>query len=517
MSDSELVSGVSEILEVDPETYQQRVATDGEVLREEVATGTFDNPQAIVGLEYEFYAVKGPDATDRWGDHGGGAACSLARLPRRLLRYVGFEKELGLHNAELCTSPQPLSEPGLRAQEAQVQAQLVAARQPLDTEGIQLVSDGLWTIPPFGETARDYLTDSVEQDGIRIASNMSDSARYHAMANTDSSARMELDAPHVSIEADTVMIESLATSIQPHYQIPHASDLPLFHSYALRIAGPLLALAVNSPLFPPDLYDEGVDPQTILEDGHAEHRISVFETALNPEAGPGKVRFPADLDSVDAAIDRIVDDETMVPMPVSPGERFDDSFAHLRQKHGTYWRWVRPVFGGASRSAANARVEFRPLPGQPTVRDTIALQVAFSGLMTGLSRLDHPVIELDWETAHENFYAAAHEGLDADLEWITSDGAETTEIPELYEDLFDVIETGLRAHGLGTKAIDSYLMGLEERVEAGVTPADWKVTEVETRLDSGESFEDAVRGMQQTYIRKQADADLEETFASWLY
>jgi len=97
---------------------------------------------------------------------------------------MGFEKELGLHNAEMSTSPQPLSDHGLRAQLAEVRARLEAAENTAGVEGMRLVSDALWTIPPTGETARGYLTDSVDVDGVTVAVNMSDAVRYHAMANT---------------------------------------------------------------------------------------------------------------------------------------------------------------------------------------------------------------------------------------------------------------------------------------------------------------------------------------------
>ena len=72
MSASELAARVAEALAVDEEEFASRVAGELEVLREELAAGTFDNPQAIVGLEYEFYAVDAE--TD-----------ALMRVPRRLL------------------------------------------------------------------------------------------------------------------------------------------------------------------------------------------------------------------------------------------------------------------------------------------------------------------------------------------------------------------------------------------------------------------------------------------------
>ncbi|RBI64328.1 hypothetical protein DMJ13_07570 [halophilic archaeon] len=508
MTDDDLASSVETVLDVDPDGFQSRVEEEAEVIKRGLADGVFDNPQAIVGFEYEFYAV---DAETR----------ALSRVPRRLLELIGFEKELGLHNAEMSTSPQPLNSYGLAAQEAEVKARLAAAENRTNAEGMVLVSDGMWTIPPEGETARSYLTDSVDDDGVRIASNMSDSVRYHAMANTageDSTAPagMQLDAPHVSLSADTVMPESLITSIQPHYQVPHARDLPTYFRYAIRIAAPLLALGVNSPFFPPDLYDDA-PPEEILAGAWMSNRISVFESVLNaPGDTPAKVRFPDEFDTVEDAVDGIATDETIVPMPVSPADRFDDEFAHFRLKHGTYWRWVRPVFGGATRSSANARIEFRPIAAQPTVRDAIAFQAAFAGLLESTFRREHPVRHLDWVIARDNFYEAMREGLDADLYWIANNGAETTDSEEIFTDLFAHAKDGLTSRGLSEEEAAKYLWPLRQRARHAVTPAGWKHQEVKRRVDDGESFADAVFDMQRSYIDHQSETLLEGSFADWV-
>ena len=500
MSASELAARVAEALAVDEEEFASRVAEELEVLREELAAGTFDNPQAIVGLEYEFYAVD--DDTD-----------ALMRVPRRLLEYIGFEKELGLHNAELCTTPQPLSRYGLRAQEAEVQAKLDAARREVACEEMALVSDGLWTVPPIGETASEYLTDSVEADDIRIATNMTSSVRYHAMANTDYAAELQLEAPHVSMDADTVMPEALITSIQPHYQTAHAEDLPEYFRYALRVAGPLLAVAVNSPFFPPDLYD--ADAETVLADGYMENRVPVFESVLNP-ADSKKVTFPEDVDNIDEAIERVADDETVVPRLLDEQGRFDDRFAHFRHKHGSYWRWVRPVFDGPTRESANARIEFRPLPAQPTVRDTVALLAVFAGLLESLPRREHPLYELPWEDARDNFYAAVRNGLAAEMRWFTADGTETTDTGELYAELFELARDGLELRGLGAEEANRYIQPLRERADRRVTPARWRRRLVADRVDRGEPLAEAIWGMQADYLDNQAETLVEGTFVEWL-
>ncbi len=507
MPSDDLASRVEDALAVDTVAFEEQVREDAAVLKEELREGTFDNPQAIVGFEYEFYAVNDEST-------------ALMRVPRRLLEFIGFEKELGLHNAEMSTSPQPFNEHGLRAQESEVLARLQTAQECASAEGMRLVSDGMWTIPPEGETATGYLTDSVEDRGVRVATNMSDSARYHAMANAGDAAvqaGMRLDAPHVDLAADTVMPESLITSIQPHYQVPHAADLPEYFQYALRIAGPLLALGVNSPFFPPDCYDADVDAETILDDAWMGHRIGVFETVLNAETDTtGKVRFPRDVESVEQAVDRIAADDTFVPMPVESSNRFDDKFAAFRMKHGTYWRWVRPVFGGPTRSSANARIEFRPIAGQPTVRDGIAFQAVFAGLMEALPKVEHPVLDLDWSVARDNFYGAMREGLAADTVWITNDGQHTRDLARTYEDLLAHAEEGLQMRGLGEDEAARYTHPLKARVRRRMTPARWKHERVAAAVDDGASFAAAVEDAQRSYVDAQRKTLLSASFAEWL-
>ncbi|WP_348608983.1 hypothetical protein [Halobaculum rarum] len=521
--DGHLADRVRGVLETDPEEFRQRAEADAETVKAELRDGTFDNHQSIIGLEYEFYAV----SEGRWregGDEdvdGAGQVAAdvnaphLSRVPRRLLELIGFEKELGLHNAEMTTSPQPLNAAGVRAQAAEVRARLEAAEETTGAEGMRLVSDAMWTVPPIGETAREYLTDSVEDDGVRVATNMSDAVRYHAMANGPGSGSYSVDAPHVELTADTVMPESLITSIQPHYQVARAEDIPRIHNLALRIAGPLLALGVNAPFFPPDLYADDATAADVLADGWHENRVAVFESVLNEE-GAQKVTFPEDLDTVEEAVDRVAADPTIVPMPVAEGNRFDDAFATLRRKHGTYWRWVRPVFDGATRSAANARIEFRPIPAQPTVGDSIAFLAAYAGLLESLPRRRHPVYDLDWELARDNFYAAVRDGVEADLSWITTDGVETTDSDAIFDDLLSHAEAGLEDVGLSGSEAESYLAPLRWRAETGVTPAAWKRRRVRARLDDGADLADAIPAMQRTYVERQRETLVDGTLADWV-
>jgi hypothetical protein len=511
---TELGAEIRDVLDVSQSEFQTHVEEDAEVIKAEITEGTFDNPQGLVGLEYEFYATTDGTPTDRNGEANDLQRGTLRRIPRRTLSFIGFEKELGLHNAEMSTTPQPLNEHGIGAQQAEIKGRLAAAREPIHANNMRLVSDGLWTIPPSGETAREYLTDYIDDDDLTIATNMSDSIRYHAMGNTESPTGGRLNAPHVSLEADTIMPESLITSIQPHYQLPNPEALPSYFRYAVRLAGPLLALGVNSPFFPPSLYDDSVAAQTVIDDAWMGHRIKVFETSLNTDQ-VRKVRFPKEFETVEEAIDNIVGDETIVPMPIERGERFDDKFAYFRRKHGTYWRWIRPVFGGATESSANVRIEFRPLPGQPTLRDAIAFQTVFAGALEHLHSSQHPVRRLKWDTAKANFYAAMRDGIDGDLTWMTAEGRLTTDLEVMYEELFSAAKSGLQAQGLQDKQVQQYIEPLQDRVRTRMTPAHWKCQMAENRISDGANLKQAILDTQRAYIDRQADTFLSGKLTDW--
>jgi hypothetical protein len=500
----ELARSVAAAQDVDGDVFATRVEREAEALKAELSVGTFDNPQAIIGLEHEFYAV---DArTD-----------VLRRVPGPLLDLIGFEKELGRHNAELAGRPQPFGPHGLAALRNEVQAAVRAAHAAAaDAEGIRLVADGVWTAPPVAETAREYLSACEHVDGLRFSPNIPQSVRYHVMSNVSQyEPRCRLDTPNVTLETPTIAPATLTTSIQPHYQVPTAAALPTCFAYALRVAGPVLALAANSPLFPPSLYDTDATVDDVLATAALENRVRLYEQVMNDPDRPAKVRFPRDVASAAEAVDRIAADPPIAPELRRTGDRFDARFAHLRHKHGSYWRWVRPVFEGASESAANARIEFRPLPGQPTVRDATALVALFGGLMRGLTATDHPVADLAWERARENFHAAVEDGLAAELRWITADGAETSDVDEVYADLFEIAADGLELAGFDAEAVGAQLRPLRARVEARTSPAGWKRDRLRAHAEDGASLSTAVLATGSDYVAAQADTLIDSTFADW--
>lgn len=483
--------------------FDRRVAAQGERLRADVEDGRLDATDYAVGIELEAYAV----------DEAG----RLSRVPDDVFERAPCAKELGRHNVELNSDPAVMDAAGLVDQSRQVEERVAATRAALDG---RLVLDAMWTCPPAGGSEA-YLSATRDDGGVVVAEEMRPNARYCALDNdvlARSGGAVELDLPGVDLSLPSVLVESLATSVQPHLQVPEAAAFPDYFNAALRTTGPLLALTANAPLLPVDLYDD-VDPYDLLERTHHELRIGVFEQSINGGAPPGEgnVRLPRDLGSTAEAIARVVDDHTYAPALVDEDHEVDlyaDEIPEFDRKRGIYWRWVRPVFGGqavANEGGASVRVEYRPLPTQPTVAGNVAVQWLVVGLLRGLVETDHPLADLPWADARDCFYDAARRGPAADLAWVTREGERTADPDLVYDDLFATAQAGLRAADVDGATIDEYLAPVERRRETG-PPSAWKLDRVRAALNDGAPFETAVTEMQRAYVERAASGT---PFVDW--
>jgi hypothetical protein len=540
----DIVAAVEESLSAETRAeFDARVERQADAVAHDVESGALDNDDFAVGLELETYA------TDERG--------RLVRLPDALFGTGVCGKELGVHNVELNTKPDVFDAPGLERQAASIRTSVREARQAVadlsaagesadvaDAAGesadapIRLPLDAMWTLGP-SEGAGAYLDAHTEQDGVVIAENMRRNARYVALDNEilrRAGGSVTLSVPGVERSFPTILVESLATSIQPHLQIPTAADLPTYFGVALRTMAPVLALATNSPFLPAEFYPDvsGKAAHEIVAAGHHELRIAAFEQGINAGCEPGreKVRYPRDIGHATDVADRLVADETYAPFLTEPHAEVPDDyterFPELDHKRGTYWRWLRVVAGGQvprgtrdrhgdtagdHNTTASVRLEYRPLPTQPTATDIVGLQCLTVGLIRGLVAADHPVADLDWADARESFYDVAANGLDADIAWVTADGDHTTDTDTVLGEVFDYARRGLTEQGLHEAKADAYLAPLDARRRVGTTPSDWKRDRVHEALDDGLSLPEAIRRMQRDYLER---AGRVESFVDWL-
>jgi hypothetical protein len=446
----------------------------------------------------------------------------LTRLPD-----VVFEgeanKELGLHNAEINTEPNTFDQTGMEVQTTAIEMQTKQARQQASNQNCELVLDAMWTIPPE-DGGEAYLSAHETREGVVLADNMRQAPRYVALDNEalrQAGGEIDFSVPGYEGSFPTILFESLATSIQPHLQIPDSEQFPDYYNAAIRTLGPLLALSANSPFLPADFYPTDTDGAWLCANTNHELRIAAFEQSVNTSANP-KVKVPKDIESVTDVVDRVVDDDLFGPffrewIDDSERESFEDRFWEFDHKRGTYWRWLRCVIGGTPVEGASddqsLRIEYRPLPTQPHVADMIGLQALTVGLVRGLVAADHPVTELPWQEAHRSFYAAAEDGLAAELSWVTIHGERTTDHEVIFDEIFHYARAGLAEQGVSETQIETYLGPIERRVEAGETPSSWKVDRVRAHLDDGLELSDAIAEMQRSYFANSREYD---AFDEWL-
>ena len=483
--------------------FDRRVDEQAARLTDALRAGRLDNPGFGLGLELEAYAVDGEGR--------------LAHVPDAVFERR-CERELGRHNVEFNTEPSTFDGPGIAAQAAQLERRYRSAQAAAEEADREIVLDAMWTRPPPSGT-REYLGNVRTRDGVTLAENMTPSPRYYAIDNdvlNRTAGEISLSVPGVEETFPSILFESLTSSIQPHVQIPDAESFPRYYNTALGTLGPVLALATNSPLLPPDLYafDDRDDPAALadpfelLAETHHELRIPVFEQSINHAWE--KVRVPNGLERTTDALDRLVADPTCAPFLrewLADGDReeFADRFWELDHKRGSYWRWLRTVVGGqpiAQGDRWSIRLEYRPLPTQPTIAESVGLQCLVAGLLRGLCVADHPLATLDRDAAARSFYDAVANGLEADLAWITADGDRTTDRRAIYDELFAFARRGLRDQGVSVDTVEEYLSPLEERWTERTTPSRWKLDRVREGLDAGERFGDAVREMQAEYVRR---------------
>ncbi|MFB6160283.1 MAG: hypothetical protein ABEJ61_03800 [Haloferacaceae archaeon] len=484
----------------DPETreaFERRVAAQADRVRADLLAGRLDADCFAVGLELEAYAV---DADGR-----------LAEVPEAVFEEAGCAGELGLHNVEVNTRATRFDADGLAAQREEARERVERVRSALAARERSLALDAMWTIPPAGGSEA-YLNATRSTGDLTVPANARPNARYYALdeeVRRRAGGAVDIDLPGASLTCENILVESLTTSMQPHLQVPRAAAFPRYHDLAVRTMAPVLALATNSPFLPADLY-AGADPDVVEATGH-ELRIPVFEESINAGRPPGEgnVRVPEDVDDVTEVVDRVVADPTYAPsvgdeVEHGTSDLYREDIPEFDAKRGVHWRWVRGVIGGqpvGTDDGGALRLEYRPIPTQPTVDDVVSVQALVVGLLRGLVATDHPLGDLPWADARDAFYDVVRRGPAADLAWVTADGERTGDPERIYDDVFAVARRGLAEAGVDEATADAYLDPVERRRASG-PPSAWKKAQARTALAEGASVPEAVERAQRAYLAR---------------
>jgi len=439
--------------------FAAAILDDFDALERLIAEDRFERGTRRIGAEQELFLV---DA------HGLPAPVGPQILEAN--RDPRLVSELAQFNLEANLTPRPWGGRALSALEGELDEVLALARRAARAAGADVALFGI--LPTLRET--DLSLDK-----------MTPSPRYHALNRAMTERRGGSFAVDIGrddqlqLAHDNVMLEACNTSFQLHVQVA-PDEVDRWYNAAQAAAGPVLAAAVNAPLF----LGRRLWPET---------RVALFERAVD-ERSPAqqqrghapRVTFgndwlrggAAELFREDIARFRILL-TTQPDRPPAAGEA--PKLTALRLHSGTIYRWNRVCYG-ITDGKPHLRIEHRVLPAGPTVRDEAANAAFFYGLCAALVGEHGDVARvMRFDAAKSNFFAAAREGLDASLAW-----RDTTARPAaslILEELLPAARRGLTEAGFDRADVERTLGVIEARVQNRQTGAAWVSRSLEAMGD----------------------------------
>jgi hypothetical protein len=299
---------------------------------------------------------------------------------------------------------------------------------------------------------------------------------------------------------NSILFEAACTSLQIHLQMDPDDFAPYWNA-AQALSAPLVAAAANSPFF-------------LGKQLHHETRIALFEQSIDTrteELQSQGVRprvwfgekwlqegvfelFDENVRYYPALLPICEEEDPLAELAVGRIPQLSELTLH----NGTIYRWNRPVYDIAG-GVPHLRIENRVLPAGPTVIDALANITFYFGLLSALVMQDPPVWErMRFETACDNFFAAAREGLGAKLYW-PQVGTDVPVTELLLRHLVPLASEGLRAWDIDTADAKRYLQVIEDRAVSGQNGATWQIATYRHLTESGLDRPTAAREMVRRY------------------
>lgn len=439
--------------EVDRRAFMKAVLDDVRALERMLEEQLFETGIRRIGVEQELFLIDGsmrpnPVAMDILG------AVNDARVTTELARF----------NLEFNGTPLEFGKSCLRQMEAELNEVLDLVRTAARNCNADILMTGILPTLRKPDLGLHNMTPNPRYESLnRALTRQRDGAFHIFIKGVD-----ELQTQH-----DNVMLESCNTSFQVHFQVAPDEFADLYN-LAQVVTGPVLAAAVNSPMFLGHrLWHEtrvalfqlsvderssthqtrGVPPRVTFGSGWV--RKSVLEI-FREQIARFRVLLAANLeeDSLKAL------DEGRIPQ-----------LKALRVHNGTTYRWNRACYGFDT-DIAHLRIENRVLPAGPTILDEMANAAFYFGLMSAASDEYGDVTKVfEFDDARSNFFEAARNGLEARLTWVGGKAYQADEL--IVKELLPMARTGLSKSGIDGEDIDRYLGVLEARVESRQTGAKW--------------------------------------------
>ncbi|MGE0640163.1 MAG: glutamate-cysteine ligase family protein [Thermoanaerobaculia bacterium] len=460
--------GEQEVKELNSESlrgFTRRLIGDLQALETMLRSGAIESGVRRIGAEQELFLV------DR--------AFNPAPLAMEMIEHLGdhhFTTELARFNLEFNTDPLDFGGDCLRRMEQQLTGFLVQAREAAHSLGADVVMAGILPTLDISDLTLENMTPKPRYFALNEAMRrLRGSAYEFYIKGTD----------ELIIRHESVMVEACNASFQAHFQVG-PEEFASLYNLTQAVAAPVLAAACNSPM----LFGRRLWRET---------RIALFQQSVDHRAAGLHMREQAPRVSfgrrwVDDSVLEIFQEDIARFKVLLSADIEEDSLAVLRSgqipslqalrlHNGTIYRWTRPCYG-VFEGKPHLRIENRIIPSGPSIVDEVANAAFWFGLLSGLSRV-YPDIRrvMDFDTAQENFVAAARLGIRAQFGWPGHHHIPGDEL--ILEELLPVARDGLKLKGIVAADVDRYLGIIEERVRSKRTGAQWQLESYNGLRDRG--------------------------------
>ncbi|MEM6803377.1 MAG: glutamate-cysteine ligase family protein [Bacteroidota bacterium] len=308
----------------------------------------------------------------------------------------------------------------------------------------------------------------------------------------------------LNLKQDTAMLEACNTSFQVHLQVA-PNDFVRKYNYAQALAGPVMAISVNSPLLfgrrlwketRIALFQQSIDIRTLTE--HFRDRSPRVTFGSDWLKHSIMEIYQEDLARFQVLLSTDVDEDVFEKLSkgVTPKLRA------LNIHNSTVYRWNRPCYGISPNGKPHLRIENRILPAGPSLPDTMSNATFWLGLMNGMEET-YPDIsqELDFADAKANFFKAARFGMDTQLCW--THGKKISPAQLILEELLPISRKGLEKANIAKEDIDYYLGIIEARTKSGMTGSNWILSSYSKVKKEGVSRDETISAITASIYKQQ--------------
>jgi CBS domain-containing protein len=445
--------------------FMESLLADLTALDRMIETGRIESGVRRIGAEQEMFLV---DSSMRPAPVAGEI---LARVndPR-------LTTEIGRFNLEANLTPQIFDAGSLQRMEQELAEVVALAREGARASAADVVLTGI--LP------------TLRQSDLHLG-NLSPNPRYAELNRALQQLRGDqynvhikgLDSLHLT--HDNMMLEACCTSFQVHLQVG-AEEFVELYNWAQAITAPLLAAAANSPL----LLGYRLWHETRI--ALFQHSVDERSSARYLRGHPARVTFGnqwlkdslLELFREQISRFRVILTKEIDEEPLALLDRGElPQLLALRLHNGTVWRWNRPCYG-ISDGRAHLRIENRVIPSGPTTLDEMANAAFFLGLMTALPQACGDVRQLlAFDSAKENFFAAARHGLQAQFTWLNEQRLSASEL--ILDHLLPLAHEGLKQIEVPAADRNRYLETFEERVRRNQTGSSWALRSLAAMKEEG--------------------------------